>query len=71
MKSKFLTCNAFWKESSVSLVSSWNSGGRCLSFYYFAADCGCCICCCSSEIGLTFLHSALDPVFSSGSWKRL
>ena len=70
-QSKIFTCNKFWKEISVSLVSSWSFGSRCLSLYCCAADCNCCICFCSSEIGLTFLQSALDAVSSSGSWKRL
>ena len=63
-RSKFFTCNAFWKEISVSLASSWSFSGRCLSLYSCAVDFSCCICCCSSEIGLTFLHSAPYPVSS-------
>ena len=69
-RSTFFTCNAFWKKNSVSLVSSWGFRGRCPALYC-CADCSCCGCYCSSEIILTFLHSALDAVFFSGSWKRV
>ena len=70
MKSRFFTHNAFWKEISVSSVPSWNFGSRCLSLSCCAANGNCSICCCILQIGLTFLRSALEPVSSSGSWKR-
>ena len=64
------TCNAFWEEISVSLVSSWSFVGGYPSLYC-SADCSCSSCCCCSEIGLTFLLNALAHVSSSGAWKIL
>ena len=64
------TCNAFWEEISVSLVSSWSFVGGSPSLYC-CADCNCCSWCCSSEIDSIFLHNALAHVSSSGAWKIL
>ena len=74
----FLPAMHFGKKSVFLwfwFLSFWNQCffGKC-PFLYCCADCSCCSCCsccCSSEIGLTFLHNVLDPVSSSGSWKRL
>ena len=70
-KVEYFTCNAFWKKISVSLVYSWSFNGMCPFLYWCFAYCSFCICCCNSETGLTLLHSALNPVSSSGSRARL
>ena len=61
---KFFTCNVFWKEISVSFISSWSFCGRYLSSYY-CADCSCFSSYCSSFLWFSFFKDSRESLIES------